>query len=86
MTRTATEVDDSSERSTSTGGDAARFISLYDVGLRFVDSGRRIPTRQTLIRRGAEFASRNGLTIHEVGRDRYVSTAEFDRVHERGAA
>lgn len=65
---------------------APRFISLYDLGLQLVDSGRRTPTRQTLIRRGAEFAGRNGLKIHEVGRDRYVSTAELDRVHEGSAA
>ena len=65
---------------------ASAFLSLYDLGRSLVDTGRRTPTRQTLIRRGAEFAAKNGMTVHEVGRDRYVSSAELRRLHEAVAA
>ena len=65
---------------------APAFIHLYDLGLALIDTGRRVPSRQTLIRRGAEFAARNGITVHEVGRDKYVSTAEVERLHAGVAA
>lgn len=63
-----------------------RFMHLYELGLSLQDSGKRQPTRQTLIRRGKKFAEANGLRTFKVGADIYVSTAEVDRLHQGEAA
>ncbi len=63
-----------------------RFMHLYELGLTLQDTGKRQPTRQTLIRRGKRFAEANGLRIFTVGADHYVSSAELDRLHHGQAA
>lgn len=66
--------------------DKPKFLHLYDLGLLLHDSGRRTPSRETLIQRGRRFAEANGLRIHKVGHGYYVSSAEVDRLHEGAAA
>jgi hypothetical protein len=63
-----------------------KFLHLHDLGLSLQDSGKPSRTRQTLIRRGREFAESNGLRVFRVGTDYYVSAAEFDRLYRGEAA
>lgn len=63
-----------------------KFVHLHDLGLSLQDSGRTVPTRKTLVRRGLQFAEANGLRIFWVGKDAYVSTAQLERLHEELAA
>lgn len=63
-----------------------RFISLHDLGLSLVDSSRPRPTRQTLIRRGRDFAAVAGLQVFKVRGGEFVSAAAVARLHEQAAA
>ena len=58
-----------------------RFLHLADIGAMFEDSGKPRPTRQTLIARGLQFATAEGLRVHTVGHSAYVSSADVARVH-----
>lgn len=62
-----------------------KFLHLHDLGLSLVDSGRRVPIRKTLVRRGQQFAEANGLRIYWVGKDAYVSATQLDRLIEDAA-
>lgn len=63
-----------------------KFLHLHDLGLLLQDSGRKSPTRQTLINHGRRFAEAHGLRIFEVGRQYYVSAAEVERLYHGEAA
>ena len=62
-----------------------KFLHLHDLGLSLIDSGRRVPIRKTLVRRGQQFAEANGLHIFWVGKDAYVSATQLDRLIEEAA-
>jgi len=62
-----------------------KFLSLYDLGLSFQDSGRQPVTRQTLVFRGRAFAKANDLRIFRVGKDDFVSIAQLERLMEEAA-
>jgi len=62
-----------------------KFMHLHDLGLSLQDSGKAVPVRRTLIRRGQQFAEANGLHIYWMGKDGYVSTAQLERLVEAAA-
>lgn len=63
-----------------------KFLSLHDLGLLLIDTGRPKPTRQTLIRRGRDFANATGLPVFKVRGGEFVSAAAVERLHEQAAA
>lgn len=63
-----------------------KFLHLHDLGLLLQDSGKKVPTRPTLIRRGRLFAEAHGLRIFQVGPQCYVSRAELERIYNGEAA
>jgi hypothetical protein len=63
-----------------------KFLSLHDLGLLLLDSGRRTPTRQTLIRRGRAFAEATELRVFKIRGGEFVSAAEVERLHHGAAA
>ena len=63
-----------------------KFLHLHDLGLLLQDSGRKTPSRTTLISHGRRFAEKHGLRIFEVGRQYYVSAAEVERLYRGEAA
>lgn len=63
-----------------------KFLSLHDLGLQLLDSGKPRPTRQTLIRRGRAFAQSTGLQVFKVRGGEFVSSAAVARLHEDVAA
>lgn len=63
-----------------------KFISLHDLGLSLTDSRRPKLTRQTLIRRGRDFATVAGLQVFKVRGGEFVSAAAVARLHDEAAA